>query len=62
MRGAQMQRSEEDSIVRRIILTCRIGNVDIGLFNVWLGYSNRNPKPFRIVDFGFLKFMWEPKK
>jgi len=57
-----MQRSEEDSIVRRIILKCRIGNVDIGLFNVWLGYSNRNPKPFRIVDFGFLKFMWEPKK
>jgi len=32
----------------------------IGIFPYWIGFSNRNPKPYRTVDVGYLKIMWVP--
>jgi hypothetical protein len=38
-----------------------LGKYSIGLFSYWIGFSSRNPKPYRVIDAGFLKVMWIPK-
>lgn len=34
------------------------GRLIIGLFNYWIGFSNRDIGSYRVIDCGMVKFMW----
>jgi hypothetical protein len=40
-----------------------VGRCAIGLFPYWIGFSNRRwGSTNRVLDFGFVKFMWSTKR
>lgn len=42
----------------RDIVNFDIGKFMFGIFPYWIGFSIRNPKPYRVIDLGFFKIMW----
>lgn len=40
------------------VISFWLGPVMIGLFPYWIGFSFRNPEPYRTIDLGYIKFMW----
>lgn len=37
------------------------GRYSVALFSVWLGFSCRRVRPYRVLDFGYIKVMWMPR-
>lgn len=44
------------------MISFMMGRFIFGLFSYWIGISVRNPKPYKTIDLGFFKIMWQENK
>jgi hypothetical protein len=48
-------------VTETILYNFHRGRYSVALFSVWLGFSCRRVRPYRVLDFGYIKVMWMPR-
>ena len=44
--------------MNRILFSCLIGDLSVGIYRYWIGVSFRQPGCHYALDLGFIKFIW----